>query len=242
MIGAFGCHHPPSLQDAPGQRPSRVMSQRCPTRTSGAQESYHGIGRFYAISLIHYTTSGPQLFTCRHSRTRTLDSPSVPAGKLYCPLKITPESRTFQNIIYEPHVWVEENVELDAAAEILKKNENRLSCESLEQPTPQLTSPFRNQRDEASEPDKKKKKWRFRCLPNNSGKYSGPTVNRQGTRKILLIVPLDTTVRDPPRRHHERERAPCRRGKSMVERLKTQASTWDEAMTLIRRAHGLMRL
>ncbi|KAH0820351.1 hypothetical protein GEV33_002440 [Tenebrio molitor] len=32
-------------------------------------------------SLIHYTTSGPRLFTCRHSRTRTLDSPSVSAAK-----------------------------------------------------------------------------------------------------------------------------------------------------------------
>jgi hypothetical protein len=39
----FGCHHWPSRQDAPSQRPSRVMSQRCLTRTSGAQELYHGI-------------------------------------------------------------------------------------------------------------------------------------------------------------------------------------------------------
>jgi hypothetical protein len=66
----------------------------------------------YHIS-IHYTTSGSQLFTCRHSRTRTLDSRSVPAVKRHCPvspvelLKISPESRTFQNIIYEPHVWGE---------------------------------------------------------------------------------------------------------------------------------------
>jgi hypothetical protein len=134
MIGAFGCHHQPSLRNAPGQRPSRVMSQRCPTRTSGAQESYHGIGRFYALRYwsiaqvaqtcyhpvtntpgncisIHYTTSGSQLFTCRHSRTRTLDSPSVSAAKPTLTLspvellKITPESRTFQNIIYEPRVW-----------------------------------------------------------------------------------------------------------------------------------------
>jgi hypothetical protein len=104
MIGAFGCHHQPFLRNAPGQRPSRVMSQRCPTRTSGAQESYHGIGRFYALRYwfiaqvaqtcyhpvtntpgncisIHYTTSRSQLFTCRHSRTRTLDSPSVAAAK-----------------------------------------------------------------------------------------------------------------------------------------------------------------
>jgi hypothetical protein len=40
---AFGCQHRPSLQDAPSQRPSRVMSQKCLTRTSGAQELYHGI-------------------------------------------------------------------------------------------------------------------------------------------------------------------------------------------------------
>jgi hypothetical protein len=101
MIGAFGCHHQPSLRNAPGQRPSRVMSQRCPTRTSGNTPG----------NCIHYTTSGSQLFTCRHSRTRTLDSPSVSAAKPTLTLspvellKITPESRTFQNIIYEPRVW-----------------------------------------------------------------------------------------------------------------------------------------
>jgi hypothetical protein len=33
MICAFGCHHRPSLQDAPDQRDRRVMSQRCLTRT-----------------------------------------------------------------------------------------------------------------------------------------------------------------------------------------------------------------
>jgi hypothetical protein len=35
---------------------------------------------------------------------------SLPGHRLFTCRKITPESRTFQNIIYEPHVWVEEVV------------------------------------------------------------------------------------------------------------------------------------
>jgi hypothetical protein len=58
------------------------------------------------------------LATSWHIRTRTLNSsvlfqqPRVtvsPVG-LCLLLKGTPESRTFPNIIYEPHVWVEEVV------------------------------------------------------------------------------------------------------------------------------------
>jgi hypothetical protein len=58
------------------------------------------------------------LATSWHIRTRTLNSsvlfqqPRVtvsPVG-LCLLLKGTPESRTFANIIYEPHVWVEEVV------------------------------------------------------------------------------------------------------------------------------------
>ncbi|CAH1374522.1 unnamed protein product [Tenebrio molitor] len=33
----------------PPAAPTRGARSRCPTRTSGAQESYHGIGRFYAL-------------------------------------------------------------------------------------------------------------------------------------------------------------------------------------------------
>jgi hypothetical protein len=83
-----------------------IYSPGCPT-------CYHPVtdtpGNCTSItSLIHYTTPGPQLFTCRHSRTRTLDSPSVAAAKRHC-LSLAcgthKNQGTFQNIIYEPHVW-----------------------------------------------------------------------------------------------------------------------------------------